>query len=62
MFTCPAGTIPNHPVSLPALEDINPARSLRVDIDTSGNARLREPTMNNSGRVFLDSLSWVAVT
>lgn len=59
MATCPPTTTPNETVTLLAVEDVTPARGYRVDVGPDGNIRLRFPLLNSTGKLFLDSLSWV---
>lgn len=59
MMACPPGTTPTKTVSLPAIEDVIPARVYRVDVSTDGNIYLRSPALNTTGQLFLDNLSWM---
>jgi hypothetical protein len=59
MLQCPTSTAPTHNVTLVAVEDFTPARFYRIDVGTDGNIRLRFPTQNTSGQLFLDSITWM---
>jgi hypothetical protein len=58
IFSCPAGTTPSQLAMLLAIEDVNPARSYRVDIGVDGVGRLRYPERSTSGSLILDPLCW----
>ena len=59
MIQCPAGTVPSQNSVSPAVADTNPAQFYRVDVGSDGNIRLRYPTLNNAGQLFLDNVSWI---
>jgi hypothetical protein len=59
IMQCPAGSTPTTDVTVTACEDVIPSRFYRVDINTDGNIRLRFPTSSTSGKLFLDTVSWV---
>jgi hypothetical protein len=59
----PPGMTPTiQDVTLPVMEDTNPARVYRVDVRTTGNIVLRFPALNTTGKLFLDSITWMAPT
>jgi hypothetical protein len=59
----PPGMTPiTQDITLPVVEDVNPARTYRVDVRTTGSIVLRFPLMNTSGKLFLDSITWMAPT
>jgi hypothetical protein len=62
MLQCPPLTYPSSPVTMPAVEDVIPARYYRVDISPGGNIELRFPALNTTGQIFLDSVSWITAT
>jgi hypothetical protein len=59
LMDCPPGTTPTQSVSLPAIEDVNPARVYRVEVNADGKIYLRSPALNTTGQLFLDSVSWM---
>lgn len=59
LMDCPPGTTPTQSVTLPAIEDVTPARVYRVDVNTDGKIYLRCPALNTTGQLFLDSISWM---
>jgi hypothetical protein len=59
IMACPTGTTPTQKAVVPAVEDVIPARTYRVEIGTDGNIRLRFPAMNTTGQLFLDSVTWM---
>jgi len=56
---CPTNTTPTQTVTVPAIEDVIPARVYRVDVDIDGKIYLRFPAGNSTGQLFLDSVSWM---
>lgn len=60
MLQCPPLTAPSAPVTVTAVEDVIPARYYRVDVSPTGFVELRFPSLNTTGQIFLDSISWIA--
>jgi len=58
-FSLPEGTNPPQNAVLPVVEDVIPPRMYRVDVCYDGNIRLRWPTQNSTGQLFLDNISWM---
>jgi hypothetical protein len=58
IMACPPGTTPTQTIALPAIEDSMPARVYRVEVNANGTIYLRYPSMNTTGQLFLDNLSW----
>jgi hypothetical protein len=59
ILQCPSGTKPSHTATVVAAEDVIPARFYRLDIGGDGFVRLRFPSPQTTGQVFLDSVSWI---
>jgi hypothetical protein len=59
IMACPPSTTPTQNTYLLAIEDVIPARVYSVEIGTDGNIRLQSPSLNTTGQLFLDNLSWM---
>jgi hypothetical protein len=59
VMACPPGATPTQTVTLPVIEDCMPARVYRVEVNADGKIYLRYPSADTTGKLFLDSLSWM---